>query len=68
MTLTLTPSAIIAAMAGRPASVAGILIMTLGRSQRCQSSRAIRFVPSVSQAKAGETSILTYPSSPWVRS
>ncbi len=40
VTLTLMPAAIAAVMAGRPATVAGILIIRLGRSTRCQSRLA----------------------------
>jgi hypothetical protein len=66
VTLTLMPSPIIRRMAGRPSIVAGILIITLGRSTRRRSSRAADSVPAVSRAKVGETSTETNPSRPSV--
>ena len=55
----LIPSAIERRMAGMPSGVAGILIMTFGRSSACQSRLASATVPSVSRASSGETSKLT---------
>ncbi|CAB4745429.1 unannotated protein [freshwater metagenome] len=48
VTLTLIPSAISAVIAGSPSTVAGTLIMTLGRSTICHNSLAAAIVPSVS--------------------
>ncbi len=58
------PSAITAVIAGRPASVAGILISRLGRSTIFHSSMACRIVLSVSCASRGSTSMETRPSTP----
>ena len=44
MTLTLIPAAIVSSIAGMPSSVAGILIITLGRSTRSCSERAAAIV------------------------
>ena len=44
MTLTLTPRAVSSSIAGTPASVAGTLIITLGRSRRPHSSSACSIV------------------------
>ena len=62
MTLTLIPASSVAAIAGMPSAVAGILIITFGRSSRAQSSLACAIVPSVSCARSGETSTDTKPS------
>ena len=62
MTLTLIPSAITAVIAGSPASVAGILISTFGRSTILASSWACAMVASVSLASRGSTSMDTRPS------
>src|SRR6478672_8026810 len=64
VTLTDMPSPITAVMAGRPASVAGILISWLGRSTIFHSSIACRIVLSVSWASRGSTSMETRPSTP----
>ena len=64
MTLTEMPSARTAVIAGRPASVAGILISRLGRSTIFHSSMACSTVLSVSWASRGSTSIDTRPSTP----
>ena len=53
-------------MAGSPASVAGILIITLGRSTVFHKSRALVTVASVSKASRGSTSMDTRPSRPAV--
>ena len=55
-------------MAGRPSSVAGILMNRFGRSTLRQRLRADSMVPSVSKASAGATSIETRPSRPPERS
>ncbi len=68
VTFTLRPSAMVRLMAGIPSSVAGILIMRLGRSTRSHSVRAVAMVASVSCDSDGGTSRLTYPSAPDVRS
>jgi hypothetical protein len=60
----LIPLAIASSIAGTPSSVPGILIIRLGRSTRCQKSRAWASVASVSCAKAGSTSSDTKPSAP----
>ena len=59
VTLTLRPSAKVRWIAGMPSSVAGILIMRLGRSTRSQSVRAVAIVASVSCDSDGGTSRLT---------
>ncbi len=62
VTLTLMPLAIVDVIAGRPASVAGILMNRFGRStshHRCAASAA---VASVSCARPGATSRETRPS------
>ena len=53
---------------GRPSWVAGILIITFGRSTSHQSARASAIVASVLCASRGSTSMLTRPSCPSVRS
>ncbi len=58
------PAPMVAVMAGRPSTVAGILMSALGRSTVAQSSAAWLIVPSVSCARRGSTSIDTRPSSP----
>ena len=58
------PAAIASSIAGMPSSVAGILIITLGRSTRSHSSWAWRRVASVSKATPGSTSSETKPSAP----
>ena len=60
------PSAIVAAIEGRPFSVAGILISALGRSMVCESFWAMADVASASWARRGSTSMDTRPSTPWV--
>jgi hypothetical protein len=57
------PSAIAAVIAGRPSTVAGILISTFGRSTAAHSAFAEAMVASVSLARVGSTSIETRPSS-----
>ena len=64
VTLTEMPSAITAVIAGRPGSVAGILISRFGRSTIFHSSMACRIVLSVSCARRGSTSMDTRPSTP----
>ena len=68
VTLTLMPAANAAVMAGRPASVAGILTIRLGRSTIHQSKSASADVRRVSSARPGSTSIDTRPSIPSVAS
>ena len=53
-------------MAGSPADVAGILIMTFGRSTASESSTACVTVAAVSWARPGSTSRETRPSTPSV--
>ncbi len=53
---------------GSPASVAGILIRTFGRSTSHHRPLASAVVRSVSFASLGSTSIDTRPSTPFVRS
>ena len=65
MTLTLIPAPITAVIAGRPAFVAGTLIMRFGRSTSAHSSFACAIVPSVSCARRGSTSSDTRPSTPF---
>ena len=62
MTLTLMPSEIAWVIAGRPSTVAGILMNRLGRSTSHHSARASATVLSVSLARRGSTSIDTRPS------
>src|SRR4029450_11013661 len=64
VTLMLIPSAIAFSMAGIPASVAGILMNTFGRSSRAHSSRARSSVASASWERSGSTSMLAKPSAP----
>ena len=65
MTLTLMPSAMAAVMAGRPSSVAGILISAFGRSTASHSVLGRGDAcASVSWARSGSTSIETRPSTP----
>ena len=54
-------------MAGIPASVAGTLIITLGRASRCQSASACSIVAWVSSARSGVHSNETNPSRPSAR-
>ena len=68
VTLMFIPAAIDSSMAGSPSSVAGILIITLGRATRSKSVRASRHVVLVSCAIAGDTSTDTKPSAPPVAS
>ena len=65
VTLTLMPLAMVAVIAGRPARVAGILIMTFGLPIDVQSRSASAAVASVSFASSGETSMETRPSYPF---
>ena len=64
MTLTLTPCAVSARIAGIPSGVAGTLIMTLGRPTRCARRSPSATVCSVSAASSGSTSSETRPSTP----
>ncbi len=64
VTLTLMPRAVSSVMASRPSTVAGTLIMTLGRLTVSHSIRPCSIVPWVSWASAGSTSIETRPSRP----
>ena len=66
MTLTLTPRAVSSSIAGIPASVAGTLIITLGRAKRFYNPIACSIVPSVSSARSGVHSKETKPSRPLV--
>ena len=61
----LMPSAMAPSMAGRPATVAGILTNTFGRSRRDHSSRARASVASLSSESSGSTSMLAKPSVPF---
>ena len=56
---TLIPAAVDCRIASSPSSVPGILIITLGRSRRCQRCCAASMVASVSRASEGATSMLT---------
>ena len=67
VTLTLMPCAVASVIASRPSIVAGILIITLGRSTFAQSCLACAIVPAASCARPGSTSIETRPSTPPVR-
>ena len=58
------PAPIAAVIASRPSMVAGILIITLGRSTLSHSAWACSIVRSVSWARSGATSIDTRPSYP----
>jgi hypothetical protein len=62
------PSASVCEIAGSPSTVAGILIITFGRSTASYSFLAISAVWAVSLARRGSTSIDTRPSTPFVRS
>ena len=62
VTFTLMPAPMAAVMAPSPSTVAGILIITLGRSTLAQSALASVIVSSVSRAAPGVTSIETRPS------
>ena len=53
------PSAMSWRIAGRPAAVAGTLIIAFGRSSAAHRRRASATVPSVSFARCGDTSRLT---------
>ena len=66
VTFTLMPSAMTAVIAGSPASVAGILISTFGRSTVFHRSFASATVLPVSLARRGSTSMETRPSTPFV--
>ncbi len=68
MTLTLMPRPMTSAMAGMPASVAGILIRVFGRSTSQASCLASATVARVSCARRGSTSMDTRPSWPSVAS
>ena len=62
--LTFTPRAVSSSIAGIPASVAGTLIITLGRASRDHSVVACSIVPAVSLARSGVHSTDTKPSGP----
>ncbi len=64
VTLTLTPCAVSARMAGMPSGVAGTLIMTLGRPTRWARRSPSETVFSVLVASSGSTSSETRPSTP----
>ena len=64
MTFTLTPSASVRVIAGRPAAVAGIFTSRFGRSTVFHRSSASATVLSVSCASRGSTSMDTRPSTP----
>src|ERR671912_2338877 len=68
VTLTEMPEPMTWVMAGRPSTVAGILMSTLGRSTAAARVRASSMVPAVSCASRGSTSIDTLPSRPPVAS
>ena len=68
MTLTEMPSASTCEMAGRPSTVAGILMKTFGWPTSAASALASSMVRAVSWAAPGSTSIETRPSWPPVRS
>ncbi len=68
VTLTEMPEPMTWVMAGRPSTVAGILMSTLGRSTAAARDRASSTVPAVSCASRGSTSIDTLPSRPPVAS
>ena len=56
------PSEMACVIAGRPSSVAGILMNRFGRSTAHHSARASATVASVSRASRGSTSSETRPS------
>ena len=60
----LLPSPIRVSIAGTPSLVAGTFTNRFGWAMRSWKRRASRTVPSVSWARAGETSRETKPSSP----
>ena len=62
------PSEMHCVIAGSPSTVAGILIMTFGRSTIHHRARASAIVLAVSRASRGSTSSDTRPSCPPVRS
>ena len=62
VTLTLMPAAMVSVIASRPSTVAGILIITLGRSTLAHRCLASSMVPAASCARPGSTSIETRPS------
>ncbi len=64
VTLTLMPLAIVSVMAGRPSTVAGILMNRFGRSTSHHRWAASAAVASVSWASPGATSRETRPSRP----
>ena len=68
MTLTLMPSASDSVIAGRPASVAGILMKRLGRSTSHHSRRPRRRSRRCRARGRGSTSMETRPSTPGCRS
>jgi hypothetical protein len=68
VTLTLMPAANAPVMAGRPAWVAGIFTIRLGRSTIHHSNSASAAVRRLSSARPGSTSIDTRPSRPSVAS
>ena len=68
VTLMLMPSDRHCVIAGRPCSVAGILMNRFGRSTSHHSARASAMVLAVSRAIRGSTSRETRPSTPPVAS
>ena len=64
VTLTLTPLAVSARIAGMPSGVAGTLIMTLGRPTSAASRSPSDTVLSVAVASSGSTSSEIRPSTP----
>jgi hypothetical protein len=66
--LILRPSLMSCRMAGMPSLVAGTFTITLGRLILLKKRRASAMLPAVSWANLGDTSMLTKPSWPPVRS
>ena len=62
VTFTLMPLARVAVIAGRPSTVAGILIITFGRPTVSHSRTAVVSVAPVSRESRGSTSMDTRPS------
>ncbi len=65
VTFTLMPAAIAPVIAGSPAAVAGILIITFSRATAACRRFAAASVPAESWARRGLTSMLTRPSMPF---
>ena len=64
VTLTLTPRAVRARIAGMPSGVAGTLIITFGRPTSAARRRPSATVLSVAVASSGSTSSEMRPSTP----